>query len=396
MLKQTQKNAISLSQDLIRIPSFSGKNDEVIKFLSDYLTDLGFSCEILEYDGDGSYKVNNLHAVFNPNNADKILYFAGHTDVVAAGKIESWTYDPFSAIIVDNKLYGRGTVDMKCAIACFMSAVSKFLSQNNQPNFGIGFLITNDEEADSVNGTKKVLKWMEENNKKITHAIVGEPTNPENFGEMIKIGRRGSINFSIKITGKQGHAAYPENAVNPTTILIGLLKLLKDHKFDNGNEFFSPTNLEVTAISSQNLGNNVIPNEASANFNIRFNDFHNINSIIEIVEYACKKSAEGFGAKYDLSYKASGDSFLSKPAFLAKIVVDAIKKTCNKTPVLSTSGGTSDARFIKDYAEVVELGLINKTAHQIDEFANIDDILKLEETYFEILNKFSLIYGILR
>ncbi|MBU6339149.1 MAG: succinyl-diaminopimelate desuccinylase, partial [Rickettsiales bacterium] len=285
MIKQNQKNVISLSQDLIRIPSFSGKNDEVIKFLADYLANLGFACDVLEYDGDGSYKVNNLHAVFNPNNADKVLYFAGHTDVVAAGKLESWTYDPFSATIEGDKLYGRGTVDMKCAIACFMSAVVDFLAQNKKPNFGIGFLITNDEEADSINGTKKVLEWMKNSGKKITHAIVGEPTNPEEFGEMIKVGRRGSINFAVKITGKQGHVAYPENAVNPTTILVGLLKLLKDHRFDNGNEFFSPTNLEVTAISSQNLGNNVIPNEASANFNIRFKDFHSIKSIIEIVEY---------------------------------------------------------------------------------------------------------------
>lgn len=389
MIKQNQKNVISLSQDLIRIPSFSGKNDEVIKFLADYLANLGFACDVLEYDGDGSYKVNNLHAVFNPNNADKVLYFAGHTDVVAAGKLESWTYDPFSATIEGDKLYGRGTVDMKCAIACFMSAVVDFLAQNKKPNFGIGFLITNDEEADSINGTKKVLEWMKNSGKKITHAIVGEPTNPEEFGEMIKVGRRGSINFAVKITGKQGHVAYPENAVNPTTILVGLLKLLKDHRFDNGNEFFSPTNLEVTAISSQNLGNNVIPNEASANFNIRFNDFHSIKSIIEIVEYACKKSAEGFGAKYELTYRASGESFLSKPEFLSEIVVAAIKKTCGKTPVLSTSGGTSDARFIKDYAQVVELGLINKTAHQINEFANISDILKLEEIYLEILKLFS-------
>jgi len=384
----TNQNPVMLSQKLIQIPSFSGKNDEVIKFLSDYLSNLGFVCDILEYDGDGSYKVNNLHAVFNPKNADKILYFAGHTDVVAAGNLESWTHNPFSATIIDGNLFGRGAVDMKCAIACFMSAVEEFLA-SEKPNFGIGFLITNDEEADSINGTKKVLKWMAESGKKITHCIVGEPTNPEFFGEMMKIGRRGSINFSVKIIGKQGHAAYPENAINPTTILINLLKLLKDHKFDNGNKFFGPTNLEVTAISSQNLGNNVIPNEASANFNVRFNDIHSSQSVIDLVEYACKKSAEGLGAKYELTYKTSGESFLSIPKLLAQTLTNAIKKICGNKPVLSTSGGTSDARFIKDYAEVVEFGLINKTAHQINEFASLEDIFKLQQTYLEVLKTFN-------
>lgn len=384
----TNQNAVTLSQKLIQIPSFSGKNDEVIKFLSDYLANLGFVCDTLEYDGDGSYKVNNLHAVFNPKNSDKILYFAGHTDVVAAGNLESWTYNPFSATIVDGNLFGRGAVDMKCAIACFMSAVEEFLA-SEKPNFGIGFLITNDEEADSINGTKKVLKWMEESGKKITHCIVGEPTNPEIFGEMVKIGRRGSINFSVKIIGKQGHAAYPENAINPTTILVNLLKLLKDHKFDNGNKFFGPTNLEVTAISSQNLGNNVIPNEASANFNVRFNDIQSSKSVIELVEYACKKSAEGLGAQYELTYRTSGESFLSVPKLLAQTLTNAIEKICGRKPDLSTSGGTSDARFIKDYAEVVEFGLINKTAHQINEFASLEDIFKLQQTYLEVLKNFN-------
>ncbi len=382
-----QLNATQLSQKLIQIPSYSGNNPQVIEFLKDYLEKLNFACDILEYDGDGSYKVNNLHAIFNPKNAEKIIYFAGHTDVVNEGNRASWKHDPFAAEVVDGKLFGRGAADMKCAIACFVSAVEEFLNVNKNPDFGIGFLITNDEENDSINGTKKVLDWMQKNNKKITHALVGEPTNPENFGEMIKVGRRGSVGFKVKIIGKQGHVAYPEIAINPITILINLLKILKDHKFDEGTDFFDATNLEITSITSQNLGSNVIPNEAEAAFNVRFNDLHSSKQIVELVEYACKKTV-GFGAKYELVSRISGEAFLSDPKFLAGIVSDAIQKTCGKRPVLSTSGGTSDARFIKDFAEVVECGLVNKTAHKIDEFSEVKEIELLQETYLEILKKF--------
>lgn len=383
----TKLDAIQLSQDLIRFPSYSGNHPQVIEFLAKTLTQLGFTCDILEYDGDGSYKVNNLHAVFNPNNSDKILFFAGHTDVVNEGNKAAWMHDPFAAKIVDGKLFGRGAVDMKCAIACFVSAVSEFLSANKNPNFGIGFLITNDEENDSINGTKKVLNWMQKNDKKITHCLVGEPSNPEKFGQTIKVGRRGSIGFNIKIIGKQGHVAYPQNALNPITILINLLKILKDHKFDEGTDFFDPSNLEITSIQSQNLGGNVIPNEAWAAFNVRFNDLHTSTSVVELVEYACKKTI-GFGATYELTHRTSGEAFLSDPKFLAKLVIDSVEKIIGKKPELSTSGGTSDARFIKDFAEVVEIGLVNKTAHKIDEFAEVSEIEYLQKTYLEILRNF--------
>lgn len=383
-------NSILLSQKLIQIPSLSGKNEEVINYMSQYLSNLGFKCDILEYDGDGSYLVNNLHAVFNPNNSDNVLYFAGHTDVVDPGQVEDWKYDPYSATIVDDKLYGRGAVDMKCAVACFVSSVEEYLKENPNPDFGIGFLITNDEEADGVNGTKKVLQWMQEAGHKMTHCIVGEPTSPSGFGEMIKIGRRGSINFSVKIIGKQGHVAYPQNAANPNTTLINLLKILKDHKFDNGNKFFDPTNLEITKISCQDLGTNVIPNEASANFNVRFNDAHSSKTIIELVEYACQKSAQGLGSSYELKHRTSGESFLSEPGLLADIITAAIQEVSGNTPVRSTTGGTSDARFIKDYAQVVEFGLTNTTAHQINEFTSLEDIVNLHKTYVSVLKKYKV------
>jgi succinyl-diaminopimelate desuccinylase len=381
-------DAIGLSQKLIQIPSYSGVNSEVLEFLGNYLKNLGFTCDYLEFDGTDSYRVNNLHAVFNPKNYQRVLYFAGHTDVVNEGNRASWTHDPFAAEIIDGKLFGRGAADMKCAIACFVAATEEFLADKKNPDFGIGFLITNDEEADGVNGTKKVLQWMENEGKKISHCLVGEPTNPEKFGEMIKIGRRGSIGFKIKITGKQGHVAYPDIALNPITILLNLLKILKDHKLDEGTKFFDASNLEITSIQSQNLGGNVIPNEAEAAFNVRFNDLHSSQSIIDLVEYACQKTV-GFGAKYELTHRTSGESFLSSPGFLADITVDAVNKICGKKPVMSTTGGTSDARFIKNYAQVVEIGLINKTAHKIDEFSEISEIEELQKTYLEILKNFS-------
>lgn len=386
----TKLNDIELSQKLINFKSYSGYDPKVIEFLGNYLKNLGFTCDYLEFDGDNSYKVNNLHAIYNPNNSDKVIYFAGHTDVVNEGDLTKWTHDPFEAKIVDNKLYGRGAVDMKCAIACFVVAAQKFLENNPNPNFGIGFLITNDEEADGINGTKKVLEWMQENNKPITHCLVGEPTNPEKFGEMIKIGRRGSINFKLKIIGKQGHVAYPHNALNPNTTLVDILKILKEHKFDEGNEFFDATNLEITNIESQNLGSNVIPEHASASFNVRFNNLHSSKDIIDLVKYACKKSAGGgeFGANYELEYKTSGESFLSDPGEFSKLVTNSIKAVTGITPVLSTTGGTSDARFIKDYAKVIEIGLVNKTAHKIDEFSCLSEINNLTHTYLTILNNF--------
>ena len=379
---------ITLSQQLIKIPSFSGKNEEVINFLENYLSNIGFICNILEYDGDNSYAVNNLHAIFNPNNCDRILYFAGHTDVVAPGNRDSWKNDPFAAKIIEDKLYGRGASDMKCALACFIIAAKEMIKTTPDLNFGIGFIITNDEEADGINGTKKVLKWMAENNHKMSGCIVGEPSNAAYFGDTIKIGRRGSINFTLKITGKQGHIAYPHNANNPITTMVNVLKIIKDHKFDNGNQYFDPSNLEISHISSPNLGNNVIVTEALANFNVRFNDAHNSKDIISLIEYACQKSCQGPDSNYALTYRVSGESFLSKPQELAKITIAAVKKIISQEPELSTSGGTSDARFIKDYCQIVEYGLVNKTAHQIDEYAEIKDIKQLKEVYLEILNNY--------
>jgi|TARA_Y100000389_G_C17463950_1_gene523952 succinyl-diaminopimelate desuccinylase len=383
---------IELSKQLIRIASYSGYNAEVINLIRGYLENIGFKCDIIDFDGDNSYKVNNLHAIYNPNNSDKILYFAGHTDIVHEGDANLWQFKPFEAEINDNRLYGRGASDMKCAIACFMTAVKDFINQNNNIKYGIGFLITNDEESDSVNGTKKMLKWMNDNNYKITSCIVGEPTNPKKFGEMMKVGRRGSVSFKLTITGKQGHVAYPDIALNPNTIMVNILRILNDHKFDDGTEFFDATNLEVTAIESQNIGGNVIPNHVSANFNVRFNDKHHSNDIIELVKYVCEKSMiknDNIASKYDLEYRVSGESFICNPKKIANIAQEVINDNINIKAEFSTTGGTSDARFIKDYCnDMIELGLINETAHKIDENSKIHEIEQLKNVYLEILKKY--------
>jgi len=383
--------AVKISQQLIQIPSYSGVNREVIKSIIGLTDKLGFKCEEVDFEGSDSYAVNNLHAIYNPKKSAKTLYFAGHSDVVKEGKAENWRFKPFAAEIHEDRLYGRGACDMKCAIACFIAAVAEFLDKNPQPKFGIGLLITNDEENDGVNGTKKMLDWMQEKHFPISYCLVGEPTNPTKLGEMIKIGRRGSINFTLKITGKQGHVAYPNLALNPITILIQFLSLLKNHKFDEGNQYFEATNLEITNISSPDFGNNVIPNQAECAFNVRFNDLHSSQSIIELVNYACEKSIGGslaqFQASYELHHKTSGESFLSEPAFLAKIVANANQKITGLKPILGTNGGTSDARFIKNFAEVVEIGLVNQTAHQNNEFSKISEIQQLQQIYLNILHQ---------
>ncbi len=379
-------NSIALSQELIKQNSPSGADLSVPEFLAKILGQVGFNQNhILGFDGDDSYPVINLHSVYNPSNCKDVFYFAGHFDIVPTGDENLWTHPPFAAEIVDGVLYGRGAVDMKPAIAAFIVAAARFIKENPKPNFGIGLLLTGDEEADAVNGTKKMLEWMKQNNHSMSACIVGEPTNPEKMGEMIKVGRRGSIGFELKIIGKQGHIAYPENFNNPNTTIVNVLKLLKDCKLDKGNQFFDPSNLEVTNISTKNVGGNVVPKEVMANFNIRFNDEHNSQSLIDWVKYICDKSA----GQYELTHKVSGESFITKSGFLSDIVASAVKTVTGLTPVLSTTGGTSDARFIKDFCPVVECGLINKTAHQIDENIAVDDIGKLEKIYYLILENYA-------
>lgn len=380
----------NISQELIKIPSYSGYNEEVMTYIANLLTEINFRCDILTYEGDNSYKVNNLHAKLNSTKSKQTLYFAGHTDVVNEGDLSKWTFDPFAATIKDGKLYGRGASDMKCAVACFLAAVQEFVAENPDPDFAIGLLITNDEESDGINGTKKVLQWMKENGHDIGACIIGEPTNPTQLGEMIKIGRRGSVNFNLTIQGKQGHVAYADSALNPITALVDAMQTLNSHTFDHGNEFFPATNLEITSISSDDFGENVIPGTAKANFNVRFNSIHSSEDIIELVNYVCEKNSTSLGYKYSLQHRVSGESFLSNQGEFANMTKDIVSKATGIDTVFGTTGGTSDARFIKDYCRnAVELGLVNETAHKVDEFSKVDEITGLKNIYLEILKTFN-------
>lgn len=373
------KYSIELAQKLITKKSVTPNNDGAIELLAKELENLGFKNEILIFADDNLPKIHNLYAKYG--NSSKNLAFAGHTDVVPPGDLKKWSFDPFAATIDNNILYGRGAVDMKVAIACFVGAVKLFLAEKQDFNDSISFLITGDEEDIAVNGTVKIIEYLTNKNEKISHTIVGEPTNPKNIGEMVKVGRRGSINFNLKAIGKQGHVAYPENAINPVTALIKTLNLLIDHQFDLGNKYFDPTHLEVTSIDVNNNTSNIIPESASAKFNIRFNSEYNSNEIIQIIEEACLKTLE----EYELNYRVSGESFLTEDSKLQNTIIKAVKEVTGKAPILSTTGGTSDARFIKNICPTIEFGLINKTAHQIDEHIKLEDIEKLEAIYLKFL-----------
>jgi succinyl-diaminopimelate desuccinylase len=367
-------DSIKLSQELIRCKSVTPIDDGAIDLLISYLEPLGFKCHKLEFSDAGSEPVVNLYARLGTTG--KNFCFAGHTDVVPTG--DGWQHDPFAAIIENGVLYGRGAVDMKPAIAAFIAASAEYVQENKN---SISLLITGDEEGDAVNGTPKLLDWLRENNEQIDACIVGEPTNPETVGEMIKIGRRGSVNFALTVQGKQGHVAYPHNAENPFPALTAILAKLQSHDFADSNEFFAASNLEVTAIHSDNGASNVIPATARSNLNIRFNDTHTSAELIEFVEEICNSVTDD----YELSYRVSGESFIGDAADLAQIVSSAVRKVTNHTPTLSTEGGTSDARFIKNICPVVEFGLINKTAHQKDEHVATADITTLQQVYLETL-----------
>ena len=374
---------IELSQALIRCPSVTPVDAGALSVLEGALAPMGFNCNLLSFSAPGTPDVDNLYARLG--NTGRNLCFAGHTDVVTVGDESAWTHPPFAAEIKDDVLYGRGVVDMKCAIAAFVSATSRFVAKNGA-DFGgsISFLITGDEEGPAINGTKKVLDWMVDNNETMDGCIVGEPTNPEYLGQMIKIGRRGSLNGYLRVMGTQGHVAYPQNAQNPMPRLLKMLSAISDHALDEGTEYFQPSNLEITSVDVGNPTTNVIPGEASARFNIRFNDTHNADSLKKWL----REKLQPIGGDYSLDIEVSGEAFITPPGVLSTVMSDAVKKVTGQLPEMSTSGGTSDARFIKDHCPVAEFGLINTTAHKVDENAALEDIQKLTEIYFEMISGF--------
>ncbi len=377
---------IKLSKDLIKFPSITPVDAGAIKFLSKKLKSLGFKCKILEFKDKKSSSIKNLYARIG--NKEPNICYAGHTDVVPPGNYKDWSVNPFKPIVKNNYLIGRGANDMKSSIACFISAVSKYLKKNPKINGSISFLITGDEEGLAINGTKKVVDYLKKKKEKINFCIVGEPTNPKKLGEMIKIGRRGSLSGTIELTGTQGHVAYPHLSKNPINPLVLICKKLKDKKLDNGNKNFQPSNLEFTGIHVDNKAHNVIPSRAKAQFNIRYNNLHTSKSlkkkIVSTIKSVCKK----YKCSFKINFEVNGDAFLTKPEktiFMAKKI---IKKITKINPKFSTTGGTSDARFIKKIAPCLEFGLVNKTMHKIDECVSIGDLKKLTKIYYEILNQY--------
>ncbi len=375
-------NPIELTKTLINCRSVTPENDGAIEQVSHWLEEIGFKSEILNFEEEGTASIKNLWSKMGSKGPT--ICFAGHTDVVPTGNIDEWSSDPFDANEVNDKIIGRGAADMKGSIASFISATNRFVKE--YPDFpgSIGFIITGDEEGIAINGTKKILTWMKSNNISFDDCIVGEPTNPNSLGEMIKIGRRGSVNGVITVKGVQGHVAYPHLADNPIPKLIKILENLINQKLDDGTEHFQPSNIEITSIDIGNTATNVIPKEASANFNIRYNDIFDREKIEEEVHNRIRS----LNYDYSIKFEHSGDSFLTSPGKLTKNLSKIIEDQTGNTPELSTSGGTSDARFIKDYGNVVEFGLIGATMHKVDESASIKDIKNLTEIYYQLLKKY--------
>jgi succinyl-diaminopimelate desuccinylase len=379
-------NELQLAKELIKFPTVTPIDAGIMKFLEKKLKTLGFKTKVLEFREKDSRPVKNLYARLG--NKGPNFCYAGHLDVVPAGDLKDWTVNPFKPSVKKGYLIGRGANDMKSSIAAFVSAVSNFIANKRDFNGSISLLITGDEEGIAINGTKKVVKYLKRKKEKIDFCLVGEPTNPNKLGEMIKIGRRGSMTGRLSIIGIQGHVAYPNRANNPSTALVQILKELKEIKFDNGTKDFQPTNLEITKINIDNSADNVIPGLANAKFNIRFNNKHSSSSIKKKINKIIKKISNKNKSKYKIDYSVSGEAFLTKPNNTTYMIQNIIKKITKIKPKLSTTGGTSDARFIRKIAPCLEFGLVGKTMHKVDEAVSLSDLKKLTLIYSIILKNY--------
>ena len=376
-------NAVELTTKLIRCESITPNSAGAIELLISYLEPLGFKCEKISF-GEGIEKVENLYARLGTK--DPNICFAGHVDVVPTGDIKKWSINPFGGEIKEGKIWGRGAADMKSGIAAFVSSVSEFLAKEKkfEQVGSISFLITCDEEGKAINGTKKVVEWLQEKQEKITACIVGEPTNVNEMGDTIKVGRRGSFTGFLKVKGVQGHVGYPHLAENPINSLIKMLEPFVKIYLDGGTENFQPSSVMVTSIDVDNDATNVIPAEARATFNIRFNNLHTINSL----ELMIKNEFDKITKNYEFNYYCNAEPFLTSDDFLKSTIEKSIKNVVNIKPKQSTSGGTSDARFISKICPVIEFGLVGKTMHKIDENVDVEDITKLVSIYSLFLSNY--------
>ncbi|MBP1851322.1 succinyl-diaminopimelate desuccinylase [Rhizobium halophytocola] len=389
----TADNPVENLKALIRCPSVTPAEGGALGVLEAMLKPQGFTVTRMTATAEGTPDIENLYARLGTDGPH--LMFAGHTDVVPVGAEGDWTHPPFAAEIVDGKLYGRGAVDMKGGIACFVAALSRVVQQKGPLPGSVSLVITGDEEGPGINGTIKLLEWAAANGERWDGALVGEPTNPDALGDMIKIGRRGSLSGTLTVLGVQGHAAYPHLADNPVRAIISLAAALMDPPFDAGTETFQPSNLEVTSIDVGNGATNVIPAKASARFNIRFNDTWSVETLKREIEARLAKAAETSPlrigrdpVRYDLAWTdRPSHVFLTRNDQLTGSLVDAIEAVTGKRPTLSTTGGTSDARFIKDYCPVVEFGLVGQTMHMVDEHVDVADLETLTRIYQSFIER---------
>lgn len=376
----TTLKALDLAQALIRCNSVTPADGGALSILQQALEPLGFNCRRLKFSEDGTPDVDNLYARLGTGAPH--FCFAGHSDVVPVGGIDSWTADPFGAELRDDALYGRGASDMKGAVACFAAAVSRFTARRRDGFTGsISLLITGDEEGPAINGTTKMLSWLAENGEKLDVCLVGEPTNPTQLGEMVKIGRRGSMSGALTVKGVQGHTAYPHLADNPLPRMIEMLAVITSETLDEGTDHFQPSNVQLTTIDVGNTATNIIPGEAKAAFNIRFNDLHSGASLTQWLH----GKFDNVGGEYTLDLQVSGEAFLTPPGEFSALLAEVIENVTGVAPELSTSGGTSDARFIKDYCPVAEFGLVGQTMHKADERVELKDLADLTDIYDAVL-----------
>ena len=370
---------VDLTAELIRCPSVTPEEGGALVALEALLSGAGFHCTRVDRNG-----TPNLFARWGSKGNPKTFGFNGHTDVVPLGNPDDWTRAPFGAERAEGRIWGRGACDMKSGVAAFAAAAVDFV-RVSPPDGAVVLTITGDEEGPGRDGTIAILDWMAEQAEAMSACIVGEPTCPETMGEMIKIGRRGSMTAHVTAKGKQGHAAYPHRARNPLPVLVAYLDRLARHELDRGTEHFDPSTLALTTIDVGNPASNVIPAAARATLNIRFNDLHSGASLTAWLKGEAEKASKDSGISLDLDVHISGESFLTPPGPLSDLVASAVQAECGIAPVLSTSGGTSDARFIKDHCPVVEFGLVGTSMHQVDEFAEIEQIHQLKAVYSRIL-----------
>ncbi|EAQ25376.1 succinyl-diaminopimelate desuccinylase [Roseovarius sp. 217] len=375
-------DAARLTADLIRCASVTPEEGGALQLLEQVLTGAGFTCVRVDRGG-----IANLFARWGEKGAARAFGFNGHTDVVPVGDVEAWSVPPFGAVEKAGMLWGRGATDMKSAVAAFVAAAVDMV-RDAPPKGAIIITITGDEEGDAVDGTVALLDWMAANDERMTACLVGEPTCPERMGEMIKIGRRGSLSAWFALTGVQGHSAYPHRAKNPLPAMARLMDRLASHTLDSGTAHFDPSTLAVVTIDTGNPATNVIPASCRATVNIRFNDAHTSQSLIAWMQAELDGVSDEFGVACEMRVKVSGESFLTPPGPLSDLVTRAVEAETGVKPVLSTTGGTSDARFVKDHCPVVEFGLVGQTMHQVDERVEVAQIHQLKAIYARILSDY--------